>query len=404
MMHVKILWLIPCFLLAACTQNSVDHRPQVQITDSLGITIVDNDVLSLSDACQINEIPRVSIGESDGNESYLLHRVFGALKLSSGRIAIANRGSNELRIFDSRGSFLYAAGGKGAGPGEFQNIFSLWSTLGDTIWVGDYRPWEYEVFDSDGQFVRQVRPRPQYTNPPERMGLLDDGKAILAVSTNQPRKFEPVYLAFLLHDSDGALVDTLTVVENGHWGQIEDDPTSPLLYPLFESFAQFASRGQQITIGQGRKAELMVFQLRPEFYLEKIIRWNTTDRNIQRSEIDIEYDKIRDRYATLDEALRTQLVAPLVHPSRPIADIKPSFDDLVIGADGSYWVKQFQSLKYPEKANWLRFDKSGQFSCHLVIDSELEVYEFGSKYILGKLEDEVERVLEYNLTLPQGSL
>src|SRR5688572_24932772 len=45
--------------------------------------------------------PVVSIGEVEGAQEYMFSQVVGAVRLSDGRFAVANGGSNELRVYDS---------------------------------------------------------------------------------------------------------------------------------------------------------------------------------------------------------------------------------------------------------------------------------------------------------------
>src|SRR5690606_14663612 len=84
------------------------------------------------------------------------------------------------------------SGRAGQGPGEFSNIFYLWALPGDTLWVGDYDPWHYEVLDEQGKFIRSVRPEPIYTNSPRTILVLDDGSSVLG--SEQVSRAGPEYV------------------------------------------------------------------------------------------------------------------------------------------------------------------------------------------------------------------
>ena len=45
----------------------------------------------------------------------------------------------------------------------------------DTLWAGDYRPWRYDEFTSDGEWVRAVQMNPPYGNPSRQGGVLENG-------------------------------------------------------------------------------------------------------------------------------------------------------------------------------------------------------------------------------------
>ncbi len=85
--------------------------------------------------------------------------------LSDGSVAVIDRASEEVRVFGADGRHLVSMGRSGEGPGEFRSAWFLWVLPGDTLWVGDYRPWRYNVFTRDGQFVRAVQMTLPYGNP-----------------------------------------------------------------------------------------------------------------------------------------------------------------------------------------------------------------------------------------------
>src|SRR5687768_1766770 len=61
--------------------------------------------------------PLVDIGAVEADPMYEFSDVIGVLRLSDGRVAVANMASGEIRFYDKTGKFLLAAGRKGAGPG-----------------------------------------------------------------------------------------------------------------------------------------------------------------------------------------------------------------------------------------------------------------------------------------------
>lgn len=387
------------FLVSCSGGSETSDQPVVQ-RDSSGISIVENDVQVLDRECDSSESPVLSIGKGEGDEKYLLHRVFGATKLSDGKIALVNQGSSEIRLYDSTGTYSHSLGRSGEGPGEFQNAFYLWRLSDNILWTGDYDPWEFEVFHADTGFVRQVRPRPQYINSPEHIGVLADGRTVLASSINRRGNFDVLRLAFVLHDASGALVDTLKVMPNGRWGRVLDEEASMIVYPLFESFAEFAAADTTMILGHGDRPELTIYSATEGFEPTTIIRWTTPDRTVSDSEVEAAFNRIKERYSGMDGERASRFMAPLVHEDRPVAEVKPAFSDVVIGTDGSVWVRRFQADDESADTQWLRFNKSGRYLCETSVPGRLEVYEFGGDYVLGKIRDSVgvERVVEHTLS------
>ena len=107
--------------LTACTTDTPERRGPTA-RDSAGIRIVENTtpLWREGEAWRLSPEPMVDIGDASAGEDYELYLVEGAVRLPNGRIVVANRGSGELRFYDSRGRHIFNAGRRGAGPGEFE--------------------------------------------------------------------------------------------------------------------------------------------------------------------------------------------------------------------------------------------------------------------------------------------
>ena len=71
------------------------------VRDSAGVTIVESEDSSWSDgeAWTVSGVPSLSLGAVDGDHQYLFSEVEAVVLLSDGRLAVADRGSNEIRLF-----------------------------------------------------------------------------------------------------------------------------------------------------------------------------------------------------------------------------------------------------------------------------------------------------------------
>ena len=74
------------------------------------------------------------------------------------RIYVVERTTQEIRVFDSTGTFLRRMGRKGRGPGEMQDVSGIdWDRAG-RLWIVDPGNGRYTLFDTSGHFVA-TRPR-----------------------------------------------------------------------------------------------------------------------------------------------------------------------------------------------------------------------------------------------------
>lgn len=399
--HVPALTLLA---LAACSTNDATASREISTErDSSGVTIVMNDLDLANARCTMESAPLVTIGAEDGSDEETLYRVQGARSLDDGRIAIVNSGTDQVRWYRADGTFERAGGRKGRGPGEFDNAFTVHWRPGDTVYVGDYRPFQFLVFSPEGEWVRSVMAEPMYPNPPREMHVLADGRLLLASEERAPRSdpgtFAPRSLHVLLHDASGALVDSIARLDNGRWGQTMDDPNSVFLYPLFESFAAIAAGGDRIVLGHASRTELRVHRAAPGAPLERIVRWTVGNREVTAADIDAEKASVKRRYTTLPPEQFAQRVEPLITERRPVADSFPAFGQLRIGRDGRLWMREFPRPRDTLAHHWMAFTADGRFDCRLDTPRFDRIEEFGADHALVFTRDTlgVERVARYRI-------
>jgi hypothetical protein len=146
------------FLLAGCGAEAAS-APSATVRDSAGISIVENPVAAIpgGGGWNVASDPSLTIGSFDGPEESQLYRVRGALRLSDGRIAVGNEGSQEVRYYQPDGSFSHSLGGEGEGPGEFTSV-QLAGRWGDSLVVIDRRQRRISLLHPEEGFVRSFTP------------------------------------------------------------------------------------------------------------------------------------------------------------------------------------------------------------------------------------------------------
>jgi len=395
---------VSSLLLAACSSTNSDASREVSTErDSSGVTIVMNDLDLANARCTMDSAPLVTIGAEDGSDEETLYRVQGARSLSDGRIAIVNSGTDQVRWYGADGTFVRAGGRKGRGPGEFDNAFTVHWRPGDTVYVGDYRPFQFLVFSPEGEWVRSVVAEPAYLNHPRDMYVLADGGLLLASEERAPRSnpgtFTPRTLHVLLHDASGALVDSIARLDNGRWGQTMDDPNSMFLFPLFESFPVIAGAGDRIILGHASRTELRVHRAETNAPLERIVRWTVGNRIVTAADIAAEKASVERRYATLPPEQFARMVEPLITDRRPVADTFPAFGQLRIGRDDRLWMREFPRPRDTLAHHWIAFTPDGRFDCRLDTPRFDRIEEFGAEHALVYTRDTlgVERMARYRI-------
>jgi len=363
--------------------------------DSAGVEIVTSNP-SLSDAvCTLGDEPSFRVGQDESAEATWFSTIRGVRRLSDGAVAVVDRSSAEIRIFDADGRHVRSMGRRGEGPAEFRSAWKLWALPGDTLWAGDYRPWRYNVFTREGEWVRAVQMSPIYGNPSRRGGVLDNGVSINTVEKRPvPRDFRtPDTVVVEAHGPDGERLAVLGRILHTTYG-----PDG--MYQLFTASAVVEAGGSTIALGRTTEPELRL--LDEEMQLRRILRWPDTDRDVGGADV----RAWRDNYIRS----RGGRDSPNWHPSDedvvsddvPAAEEFPAFSSARIGRDGRVWVLPYRGPR-GERVRWMGFEPDGEFLCHLENShSGLTLYEFGADYWLGVQADElgVETVVVFGLTVP----
>ena len=138
-----------------------------------------------------------------------------------------------VRIFDPDGSLEGLIGGRGGGPGEFENVFDI-GWVADTLWVLDGRSYRFNQFSASGEFIGSFsvpielgeRDGPRPARPD---GLLADG----TVYGSPPAFSSDVADGTLTHDRpmlmtrEGIVTDTLPSIAFGRNQWAISDPDDP---------------------------------------------------------------------------------------------------------------------------------------------------------------------------------
>ena len=371
---------------AATCGPVAEQVPDIAI-DSAGVRIVTSDPASSDATCAISSEPTAIIGEDEGAEHQWFSSIRGAGLLSDESVVAVDRNSAEVRIYDKTGRHLRSMGRHGEGPGEFRDPFLLWITAGDTLWVGDYSPWRYNLFTPQGEFVRQVNLSPMLVDPPSSGGgVLDNGYSVNTSSKRARRENFSVAdtLIVLVYDPEGDLVGNLARIPDRTSGMVSDAENF-WLFPLFQSFAEVDASGSAIVLGHGSETEVRV--LDDEFNLRLIVRWSESDREVTSADVRAWREDYIERRSQWAEPDWRDFDDARISPERPVADLFPAIRGIMIGRDGRIWVRQYDRPR--EDRGWLAFDPDGGFLCHLPSRIPGSVREFGADYVLLQRESEL---------------
>jgi hypothetical protein len=111
----------------------------------------------------------LEIGEMDGDDPYLFTYIGSIVEDARGRLVVADRRTNEIRVFEPDGRFAFRFGGHGEGPGELNDPCCLEFDPDGALWVREST--RYSVFRLDSAGAEYERGRP--TLHPGQAGIQD---------------------------------------------------------------------------------------------------------------------------------------------------------------------------------------------------------------------------------------
>lgn len=345
--------------------------------------------------------PVLELGGATGSGPTEFSNIAGVVRLSDGRIAVANGATTEIRIFSPRGDFQRAVGRRGQGPGEFSYLWSL-QAAADTTFATD-NSGRAQLFAPDGAVLRSLaRPVPATGTRPERVGLLANGDAV--VSTLR-------YPA----DTTGDEFTVLRVV-------LRESPTGPSYRQLFQFPAErrrrgadgriavlhyapsgtAVARGGRICAGYRDQYRITCYDSdgRALFRIDRAM----TPRAIAEPDRQL----ARDGYVAgnLRPGSQPELKSRLEEESRrfQFAVHAPAFGRLLLADSGELWVSEFdptddivgtpsfRTTRTPLR--WSIFGPTGAWLADVVLPARFTPYDAGRDVVAGVTidADDLERV------------
>lgn len=156
----------------------------------------------------------LNIGEANESREAYMFGVIGGLALDGqGRILVADRKDNNVRVFSPTGSYLYSLGRTGQGPGDLNGPCCLTATKDGLLWIketGNHRFSVYRLGATEASFVRTVRGASNSVVSADRVDFDAKGRLVdlETAFTAATRTFRMVRLRI---DSAGTVVERDTV-------------------------------------------------------------------------------------------------------------------------------------------------------------------------------------------------
>lgn len=389
--------------------DGASMQSKATVRDSAGMTIVENQPgggWPEDEGWRLSDQPVLDIGVFEGGDVYQLHNAVDALRLSDGRIVVANAGTHELRFYASDGSHVRSVGRQGGGPGEFEQISRLDRLAGDTIAVWDSEALRLSSFAPDGEFVRSVSPALAGQGiGQEHHGTFGDGSFVLRpafvtsvlAGGDGLRRDTTAYTRY--DGTNGAFLDTIAVTPGREvFVQPSGDLFSVSIMP-FGRASHLSVHGDHAYVGVSDRFEIRVVD--SDAMIRRIIRVDTeltpvTDADVRRYAQANAADKLPPEERDDPDAVRTMIQTML---RRPRPETFPTFNALVVDDVGVLWVRESERPGSEGPEHWIVFDTDGRLLGTVQMPRGFQVLQIGPDFVLGQARDnlDVERIRLFEL-------
>lgn len=416
------LMCVGCALTVAVTACTKGEKPGAAVTrDSAGVRIVENSgpAWETGKGWTVVDSPLVDIGGRD-EPAYELDQVRGPIRLSDGRLALANAASNEIRLYDATGKHLRSAGRPGSGPGEYRGIAGIWPGAGDSLLVADIMLRRITVLDAEGNTGREysLGGQPSQFVPMGGrielaipLGMFSDGSVVgvsQAVVINQSRS--GVYrdsVNIIRYAPDGAVRDTL-----GRFPGLEMESmtlnfgpqslTMPTAVPLGKQTV-IATRDNHLFVAQNNHWEI---EIRSEDgALRTLARAPVTPAKLTPSDIAAHRKELlgameaQPMMRGVPAQLKSQITARVEQARYP--ETLSYFGALLTDADGNVWAQE-AAAPTRKAGRFFVVDSVGRWLGTVTMPEGFQPTFVGTDAIYGVWKDEadVEHVRGYPLRKP----
>lgn len=162
-----------CIFAAACSDAAPDTAT---VTDSAGVRITTS-TANTGIYAVVDSQPALSLGGRNEERAEQFFNIHGVYVDRSNNIWIADRGSNEVRIFRPDGSLWKSLGRTGSGPGEFRQV-RLLGSFDDRIAVWDRGNPRLTLLTLQGELDDVVAVTLE-GSAPQAFGVFPDGSLLI---------------------------------------------------------------------------------------------------------------------------------------------------------------------------------------------------------------------------------
>ena len=394
----RLAVLLLCGLPACSGQDA--GRPLVVQRDSAGIEIVEalRPLWGDSSHWSIDPDPLVDLTLTGTDPSHEFFRVRGVKQRPDGSLVLANRGSQEIRLYSPEGEFLGAMGGPGQGPGEFRNLQRV-EIVADAVFALDYDG-RVTVLGSDMELMR-IFDLSYTVSDIHSLGdgtLLAESYVVAGLDEIANQLIRPP-TALVRFDLEGVWIDSIGVRPGSESYSFAYEDNSGDGPALFGKASQVATLGPQVFYGS---SDLMqVEELDMSGNVVRILRIPGYGLDLTDAQVAAE------REAHLDIDLPPGMALPpwirRTVEALPAPATRPAHAQMLVDPSGAVWLELYRGRSEQDRPQeWLVLDADGTWLGTVEVPDRFSVTDITMETVLGVWRDEMDVEHPQVLRLSRG--
>lgn len=326
-----------------------------------------------------------------------LGNVFKVVMGPRGEILATQPEVSTISVFDSTGQFLRDIGRSGGGPGEFGVPGALGWT-GDTLWVMDVGQQRVHLFDRDLSYARTVTPVP-LESPDPRMRLLPgpllaDGSVLAIPLVFVPADSQPL----ILLEQNGEVRRLPGISNRGHTVRLRGslEPLGVTTNPWSDSDLWTpAADGKSIIVvhrpiatreDQG-KLQILRLGLNGDTLVNQDFVYRP--RPLRDQEAERVYREMAERFGrNRNISAAVARIESDLRSSVPAPRFYPAVTELISGDDGTIWLRREAPSQGQEE--WQVFSADGEMLGRVRLPEGLRLHGADARRVWGVMRDELD--------------
>ncbi len=373
-------------LIASLGMGCAAEAPHGSITeiDSAGIRVVTSEAPAAEWA--LEEAPELQLGPGTSGGPTEFYQVEAVRFLPGDGLAIANRGTEELRFFGADGGFLRTVGGDGRGPGEFEGLSWL-AVRGDSLLSYDWGNDRVSVWHTGGAYSRTFRLE-WVSGLITPSTLLRDG-SLLSVTVRHMTELAGAGTLLELglisrHDLSGVLLDSLGRFPVGERVVQRDGKMQTTVSLPMGPEAGFAAADDGFCYVFGPRYEVKCFK--SDGRQASIARVDSVPRQVTPEDVEQAFEgALNDARAARNQPRVDALLR--VRRSMVFPEFFPAFTALISDDWDRLWAKRFAQPGQATSEWWVFQD--GRWGARLRVEGAFTLMDVSGDRAVGVWRDEL---------------